>query len=92
MSHHPDTEPCMAGGNARCEAWGKEMLGRNASEGIEPRKITVMEADRFRTREGSMTTVAKARPASLHRGRRPRHGSKSETTGTWETRSHSGRL
>ncbi|MBI5243587.1 MAG: hypothetical protein HY922_07870 [Elusimicrobia bacterium] len=35
---------------------------------------------------------AKARPASLHRGRRPRHGSKSETTGTWETRSHSGRL
>ena len=34
MSRRPDTEPCMARGTVRCEAWGKELAGRNASEGI----------------------------------------------------------
>ena len=66
-SRRPDTEPCMARGDARCEAWGKELAGRNASEGIELRKIIIMEADRVRLREGRMTTVAKARPFDGHR-------------------------
>jgi len=92
MSRRPDTEPCMARGNARCEAWGKELAGRNASEGIELRKMIIMEADCVRIQEGRMTTVAKARPASLHRGRRPRHGNKSEVAGTWEARSQTGHL
>ena len=33
-----------------------------------------------------MMPIGKARGASLHRSRRPRHGNKSETAGTWDPR------
>jgi hypothetical protein len=40
-SHQPDTESRATGGNECSEAGRKDVLDRNASEGIEPRNLTV---------------------------------------------------
>jgi hypothetical protein len=40
ISHQPDTESRTAGGNECSEAGRMDVSDRNASEGIEPRKLT----------------------------------------------------
>ncbi len=47
VSHHPVTEFCMAGGNKCHEARRREISGRNASEGIEPRNETNVWRSRY---------------------------------------------
>ena len=40
VSHQPDTESRIAGGNECNEAERRDVSDHNASEGIEPRKLT----------------------------------------------------
>ena len=44
---------CVCGGNNADEATGEESVDRNESEGIEPRKFFIGEADSFHMLEGS---------------------------------------
>ena len=45
VSRRPDTESRTAGGNECCEAGRRDVSDRNASEGIEPRKLIDEGAD-----------------------------------------------
>jgi len=62
VSHQPVTEFCMAGGNECHEARRKEISGRNASEGIEPRNVTeVLEVEIVKRCEDAIATTEMAR-------------------------------
>jgi hypothetical protein len=61
------------GGNKIREAARQEILGRNASEGIEPRNFLIKEADSFHILEGSKSESVMARIHFLFRGLSPRY-------------------
>src|SRR5260363_448786 len=68
VSHPRRTKPCVEGGDELGEARGRDVLGRNASECIEPRKTDVIEVDAFIAAEDNTKACALARRHLLYRG------------------------
>ena len=81
-NHTPRTELHTQRGNKLGEAERRELLGCNASEGVEPRNSFILDADVLESTEGNIFHAATGEAWKNRRGQSPWH----DNTRSWYER------